>query len=72
MSHPAAFFVKPAPGLRIPDPASGDCLPEQGRLVPRSGYWLRRLKAGDVVLAEAPSVPAAPKKAAPKPGEKKE
>ena len=49
MPHPETFFIKPAQGLRIADPKTGDYLPEGGRLCPRSGYWLRRLKDCDVV-----------------------
>jgi hypothetical protein len=49
MPHPTDVFVRPAPGLRIADPQTGDYLPESGALVPRSGFWLRRLKDGDVV-----------------------
>ena len=49
MPHPDTFFIKPAKGLRIADPKTGDYLPEGGMLVPRSGFWIRRLKVGDVI-----------------------
>jgi len=52
MPHPNTFFVKPASGFRITDPQAGDYLPEGGRLVPRNGYWLRRVKDGDVVVVQ--------------------
>lgn len=47
------MFVKPAPGLRIPDPDLHDYLPEQGRDVPDAPYWQRRIHDQDVVIAEA-------------------
>ena len=33
------------------DPETGEPLPAGGLAVPRSPYWLRRLKDGDVTLA---------------------
>lgn len=45
---PSMFFIRPRKGLRIADPQSGQYLPEAGRLMPRSGFWLRRLDDGDV------------------------
>lgn len=51
MPHPQNFFIRPAPGLRIADPATGAYLPEAGAFMPRSAFWLRRLKDGDVVEA---------------------
>lgn len=54
------MFVKPADGLVIPDPDRRDALPAEGREVPASDFWLRRLRDGDVVMAEAPrEAPAA-------------
>lgn len=47
------MFVKPAPGLRIPDPDLHDFLPEQGREVPDAPYWRRRIHDQDVVIAVA-------------------
>lgn len=44
--------LKPStPGLRVWDPDRRAWLPEEGRTFrkPLSQYWLRRLKAGDVV-----------------------
>jgi hypothetical protein len=52
--HPTSFHIKPAPGLRIADPQSGEYLPEAGALMPRSAFWLRRLADGDVVEGSAP------------------
>jgi len=51
--HEKTFFIKPAPGIRIADPQSGEYLPEAGALMPRSGFWLRRLQDGDVLVAPA-------------------
>lgn len=42
------MFVIPAKGRKVPDPFRGDYLPERGRNVPKTSYWLRRLLAGDV------------------------
>lgn len=50
---PSMFFIRPRKGLRIADPESGQYLPEAGRLMPRSGFWLRRLDDGDVALGVA-------------------
>jgi hypothetical protein len=43
------MFVKPAPGLVIRDPDLKDFLPEEGRNVPDSDYWYRRVRDRDVV-----------------------
>ncbi|WP_297218097.1 DUF2635 domain-containing protein [uncultured Desulfovibrio sp.] len=52
MPHPTTMLVVPAVRhgrpLRIADPQSGQYLPPEGALVPRSAFWLRRLKDGDV------------------------
>lgn len=49
MPYPTTMFVRPAVGLKIRDPETGNYLPEPGQIVPRSSFWLRRLKDGDVV-----------------------
>lgn len=51
------MYVKPAPGLVIRDPDLKDLLPEEGREVPETDYWHRRVRDGDVVQ-EAPAKPA--------------
>jgi hypothetical protein len=51
------MFVKPAPGLKVRDEISRLHLPAEGREVPESSYWLRRLASGDVIKVE----PQAPK-----------
>ena len=69
MPHPTTFFIRPAPDmsadvnpatgsrpcLRIPIPGMPDYLPEKGLLMPRSPYWLRRLKDGDVIEGKSPA-----------------
>lgn len=51
------MYVKPAPreiegrALVVRDPDLLDFLPTEGREVPDSDYWHRRLRDGDVVLA---------------------
>lgn len=45
---PSLFFIRPRKGLKIADPTTGQYLPEEGQLMPRSGFWLRRLDDGDV------------------------
>ena len=62
MPSPATFFIKPASGLRIADPKTGEYLPEDGMLMPKSAFWLRRLKDGDVVEAAQVSEPQKPAK----------
>jgi hypothetical protein len=47
--------LKPGPGLAVRDPELRDFLPAEGRTVPRSDYWLRRLADGDVVEATTPA-----------------
>ena len=49
------MFVKPADGLVIPDLDRNDALPAEGRDVPASDFWLRRLRDGDVVRTARPS-----------------
>jgi hypothetical protein len=48
------MYVKPAPGLVIRDPDLKDLLPAEGRKVPETDYWHRRVRDNDVVLAEPP------------------
>lgn len=60
MPHPTTFFIRPARGIRIADPQTGEYLPEGGQLMPRSGFWLRRLKDGDVVETSPATRKSAP------------
>ncbi len=43
------MFIKPAPGLKVRDPDLKDLLPDEGREVPDSYYWIRRRRDGDVI-----------------------
>lgn len=52
------MFIKPAPGITVPDPARGDALPPEGRTVEPTQYWQRRIADGDAV--EATPQPDAP------------
>lgn len=58
----AFITVKPALGMRVLDPVTRKPLPEAGAEVPRSVYWLRRLRDGDVTEAPAQSAPKASSK----------
>ena len=52
------MFVKPAPGLRIPDPQRLDYLPAEGRHIDASEpYWQRLLRDSDVLPAAPPEPP---------------
>lgn len=51
--------VAPAPGRAVPDPELGGLLADEGRDVPVSQYWMRRLRDGDVVKQDAAQKPAA-------------
>jgi len=55
------MFLIPAPGRLVRDPHTKQPLPEDGRDVVATSFWLRRLAAGDVLLATPPT--PAPKKA---------
>ena len=52
------MFIKPAAGLKVRVDA-GRLLAEEGEEVVDSVYWQRRLRDGDVVLAEPPQQPSA-------------
>jgi len=55
------MFVKPSDGLRVRFPEKPtEHLSADGATVPRNTYWLRRLKAGDVVKAKAPTKKTTP------------
>lgn len=48
------MFVRPTPGLRVPDPILRDFLPAEGREVEPSDYWARRQRDGDVLTDPLP------------------
>jgi hypothetical protein len=43
------MYVRPAPGIKIRDPDLMDFIPAEGREVPDTGFWIRRLRDGDVI-----------------------
>lgn len=47
------MHVRPAPGLKVRDPITKRHLPDHGKEVPSSTYWLRRVADGDVVVFDA-------------------
>jgi hypothetical protein len=51
------MYVRTAPGIKIRDPDLLDFIPDEGREVPNSDFWHRRLRDGDVILgAPTPAV----------------
>jgi len=58
------FFIKPKPDLRIADPQTGVYLPPEGALMPRAGFWLRRLWDGDVIECRDRACPVSTEKPA--------
>lgn len=55
------MYVKPAAGLSIRDPDRRDRLPPEGREVPETSYWRRRLAEKSVLrAAAAPAAMAGP------------
>jgi hypothetical protein len=57
--NPTTMHVKPArEGLIVLEPSTKQALPPEGKEVPRTTYWLRRLRSGDVV--EVPAKAAKP------------
>lgn len=59
------IFVKPAAGMRVVNPATGQPLPAEGEVVENGTYWIRRLDDADVTQEEMPvAVEAAPDAAA--------
>jgi hypothetical protein len=55
-----SMYIKPREGFVIPDRDRRDYLPAEGREVPSTDYWNRRLRDGDVVIAAPPEPPAPP------------
>lgn len=60
------MFVKPAPDRSVPDPERGGLLAAEGRDVPDTQYWTRRVQDNDVVVAadEGVQAPVLPKSSA--------
>lgn len=53
-------YVKPAQGLKIRDDKTKQFLPESGKVVELTSYWVRRLQCGDVLLVEDVKTEKAP------------
>lgn len=49
------MFVKPGEGLTVREPVSLRILPAEGQEVPENGFWMRRLRDGDVVETKPPA-----------------
>ncbi|MEQ5119499.1 DUF2635 domain-containing protein [Morganella morganii] len=47
------LYLKPAPGVTVRDPETLQPLAEKGERKPRTTYWLRRLKDGDVTEVQS-------------------
>jgi hypothetical protein len=48
------FYLIPKADVTVRDPVSGNPLPAEGANKPRSSYWLRRLRDGDVTEGKSP------------------
>lgn len=57
MTAPRRLKIRPAKGVRVRGP-DGRVLPPEGAEVPRSSFWFRRLRDGDVELVEPKKAPA--------------
>lgn len=51
-------IVKPAAGRRVVNPATMTPLPGEGAAVEWGTFWIRRLRAGDIEVAEEAARPA--------------
>ncbi|MEZ2293094.1 DUF2635 domain-containing protein [Variovorax sp. RCC_210] len=54
------MFLKPQPGVDVPDVERGGLLPADGREVIPSTYWQRRIDDGDVTEVKPADTPTAP------------
>lgn len=50
--RPNPLHIDADPAYVVPDPVLKDKLPPEGREVPESSYWHRRIFFGDVILVE--------------------
>lgn len=57
----SSIFVVPAAGRMVPDPDLGDVLPDAGREVSKSQYWMCRVRDADVVVQATPVRTVKPK-----------
>lgn len=51
------MFVKPSPGLKIRCPITKRLLPDSGKEVSETAYWMRRLASGDVIVVQPNQIP---------------
>lgn len=64
------MLLRPRPGLLIRDPAAPAVpLPPEGREVPPTTYWTRRLRRGDVELIRDTEALRALERTAPQPAD---
>ena len=52
------LYLTPKDGVTVRDPVSGLALPATGAAKPRTAYWLRRLRDGDVSASQPPKATA--------------
>lgn len=52
------MYVVPAAGLSVRDPDRMDRLPPEGRAVPETDYWRRRIAERSVVVTAPPPAPS--------------
>ena len=45
----AMIFIKPVAGRNVRDPEDYTIIPPEGKEVEKSGFWLRRIREGDVI-----------------------
>jgi hypothetical protein len=60
VSEATHFHLKPVEGRLVRDPKTQAKLSADGERKPRNSYWIRRLRAGDVVKYEPEPVAKAP------------
>jgi hypothetical protein len=49
------MYITPIAGRHVPDPERGGIVPEAGRYIEPTQYWLRRIDDGDVIETEPPA-----------------
>jgi len=65
MAQTTLYLLPISPQMKVPMPDGSGPLPLLGAEVPRSPYWLRRLRDGDVRVGTAPAEGSKPAAAAP-------
>ena len=59
------MHVIPKQGFTVRDPRTKRALPPEGKEVPSTFYWARRLRDGDVTIGKPPMKSATPAAATP-------